>query len=109
MDAFELPTLTGVLNVLAGTWVDHRPTLSAADAANRWAGTSGLTVVGALNVKAGIVPQSSWLGMGAVCNVLGGTTGLDEIRALLSAVGLGAGDSYPLDDLYADLYEDATP
>lgn len=48
--------------------------LSAQGAANVWAGTTGYSLLGALNMKAGNA-RGSWVGMRAVCNQLAGTTG----------------------------------
>lgn len=68
-------TLTYSMNRLAGTIVNGVPTLDATGAANVWAGTSGLELQGALNVKAlNVMPN--WLGLAGVLNQLAGTTGL---------------------------------
>lgn len=67
-----METLTYALNRLAGTLVDGVPTLEAQGAANKWAGTTGLALVGALNVKNG----SFGLELQGVLNELAGTTGL---------------------------------
>lgn len=72
----------GTLNSLAGT---HG--LSIEGAACAWAGVAigSLGLLGALNYKAGITPQSGrWLGLQAVCNRLAGTTQLDSLAALQS-------------------------
>lgn len=63
-------TLQSALQRLSGT------TLDAQGAANVWAGTTGLELLGALNTKAGN-PRGSWLGLLGVLNQLAGTTGLD--------------------------------
>jgi len=68
-------TLTYSMNRLAGTLVNGVPTLAATGAANVWAGTKDLALVGALNVKAGNV-RPNWLALGGVLNQLAGTTGL---------------------------------
>lgn len=47
-------------------------TLDAQAAANAWAGTTGLDLLGALNTKAGNA-RGSWVGLVAVCNQLAGT------------------------------------
>ena len=68
-------TLTYSLNRLAGTLVAGVPTLDQAGAANVWAGTTGLELVGALNVKAtNALPN--YLELQGVLNQLAGTTGL---------------------------------
>ena len=77
------------LNRLANTLVNGRPTLADAAAANKWAGTSGLGVQGALNKKAGRTDPKTFLSMRAVCNALGGTTDQDEATALASASASG--------------------
>ena len=69
-------TLTHALNRVAGTLdANGVPTLEAQGAANVWAGTTGLALVGALNVKAGnaLPAYKELLG---VVNQLAGTTGL---------------------------------
>ena len=48
--------------------------LDSQGAANVWAGTTGLSLLGALNSKAGNA-RGSWVGMLAVCNQLAGTPG----------------------------------
>lgn len=48
--------------------------LEAQGAANAWAGTTGLDLLGALNTKAGNA-RGSWVGLIAVCNQLAGTPG----------------------------------
>ena len=54
-------------------------------AANAWAGTTGLAVLGALNIKASSSRQpSAYKGLNAVCNELAGTTGLSAVEALRS-------------------------
>jgi hypothetical protein len=55
-------------------------TLDAQGAANVWAGTTGLDLLGALNTKAGNA-RGSWVGLNAVLNQLAGTTGLDAVGA----------------------------
>lgn len=51
-------------------------------AASVWAGTIGLEVIHALNLKQGITNPSNYLGLNAVCNALAGTTGLEAPEAL---------------------------
>lgn len=70
------------LNRLAGTLVNDAPQLADQSAANVWAGTDGLGLVGALNVKAGIASPRDWLGLRGVCNLMAGTTGEDADEAL---------------------------
>ena len=68
-------TLTYSLNRLAGTLVGGVPTLDTTGAANVWAGTTGLALVGALNVKAlNVMPN--YLDLQGVLNQLAGTSGL---------------------------------
>lgn len=69
-------TLQYDMNRKAGTLVSGIPTLDAQGAANVWAGTTGLGIVGALNVKAGNV-LPNYLGLAGVLNQLAGTTGLE--------------------------------
>ena len=64
--------LTYSLNRKAGTLANP---VAATLAANIWAGTTGLSLVGALNTKA-LNPQGSWVGLAAVLNQLAGTSGL---------------------------------
>ena len=52
-----------------------------AAAANAWCGTSGYSVVGALNVKAGNT-QPNWRALAGVANQLALTTGLPACEAL---------------------------
>lgn len=77
-------TLQHELNRKAGTLVNDVPTLDAQGAANVWAGTSGLALVGALNVKAGN-PITAYLELQGVLNQLAGTTGLG-VDAAASAI-----------------------
>lgn len=67
-------TLQAALQRLSGTDLD------AQGAANAWAGTTGLDLLGALNTKAGNA-RGSWLGLLGVLNQLAGTTGLDQDAA----------------------------
>lgn len=78
-------TLQHELNRLAGTLVHGVPTLDAQGAANVWAGTSGLDLVGALNVKAtNVLPDYKELQ--GVLNQLAGTTGLGVDAAATAIV-----------------------
>lgn len=69
-------TLQYAMNRKAGTLVGGVPTLDAQGAANVWAGTTGLDLVHALNVKA-LNPFGSYLELAGVLNQLAGTTGLE--------------------------------
>ena len=68
-------TLQYDMNRKAGTLVDGVPTLDAQGAANVWAGTTGLALVGALNVEAGNV-LPNYKELQGVLNQLAGTDGL---------------------------------
>lgn len=69
-------TLQYAMNRKAGTLVGGVPTLDAQGAANVWAGTVGLDLVGALNVKAlNVLPN--YRELAGVLNQLAGTTGLE--------------------------------
>lgn len=69
-------TLQYDMNRKAGTLVGGVPSLDAQGAANVWAGTTGLGIVGALNTQAGnALPD--WKDLAGVLNQLAGTTGLD--------------------------------
>ena len=68
-------TLQHAMNRKAGTLVGDVPTLDAQGAANVWAGTTGLALVGALNVQAGNV-LPNYRDLQGVLNQLAGTSGL---------------------------------
>lgn len=69
--------LTYHLNRLAGTLsASGLPTLEDAGAANVWAGTTGLELVGALNVKA-LNTLPNYRELAGVLNQLAGTSGLE--------------------------------
>lgn len=72
-----MPELQGELLRLA-----KRTDLSEVGAANVWAGTSGLDLLGALNAKAGNTLPTNWRDLDGVCNQLAGTTGLAAPGAL---------------------------
>ena len=76
-------TLLDELNRLAngGTYPAIQSYVGAAKAANTWAGTTGLSVVGALNVKAGNT-RPNYKNLRGVCNQLGGTTDKAAAAAL---------------------------
>jgi hypothetical protein len=77
-------TLAGELNRLAGI-TDILEFQDEQGAANVWAGTTGLALLGALNeeAEAGRSPKD-FKGLNAVCNEIAGTTGLEAIPALRS-------------------------
>lgn len=78
-------TLCAELNRLAngGTYPAGTAFKDEQGAANAWAGTTGLGLVGALNYKAsaGRAP-SAYKGLNAICNELAGTTGKSAVDAL---------------------------
>ena len=77
-------SLTAELNRLAngGTYPAITAYLDEQGAANKWAGTTGLSTVGALNVKNGVTNRALFKDLDGVCNALGGTTGLAAPAAL---------------------------
>lgn len=64
--------LQAQLNRLAGFTL--KGGYGEAYAANTYAGTTGLEVVGALNVKAGFTDPRSYMDLMGVCNLLAGIT-----------------------------------
>jgi len=75
-------TLQYHMNRLAGTLNSFDvPTLAAQGAANVYAGTTGLGIVGALNTKAGFTSPTQYLELQGVLNYLAGTSGLGENEA----------------------------
>jgi hypothetical protein len=83
---FDGSTLVDELNRLANGGTDYPARTvyqDAQGAANKWAGTTGLGLNGALNQKAesGRSPKD-YKGLNAICNELAGTTGLSAIPAL---------------------------
>lgn len=79
--------LCAELNRLAngGTYPSRTLFLDDQGAANKYAGTSGLGVVGALNKKVSSSRQpNAYKGLQAVCNELAGTTGKSPVAALRS-------------------------
>ena len=78
-------TLCAELNRLAngGTYPARTAFKDEQGAANEWAGTSGLGIIGALNIKAsaGRAP-SAYKGINGICNELAGTTGKSAVDAL---------------------------
>jgi hypothetical protein len=80
-------TLTSEMNRLAngGTYPALTAYKALVGAANAWAGTSGLGLLGALNIKASSTRQpDDYLGLNAVCNEIAGTSGLSAVDALRS-------------------------
>lgn len=75
-----MSTLTYHLNRLAGTLVGGVPSQTAVEAANRWAGTSKLSLEDALNEKTGAsVPA---LDVAGCLNLLAGTSRLTPVDAI---------------------------
>ncbi len=72
-------TLQQNLQRVSGTKLD------AQGAANVWAGTTGLDLLHALNVKAGKT-YPAFVDLNKVCNLIAGTTGLDAQGASNSFV-----------------------
>ena len=71
-------SLTAELNRLNST-----TGVAAQGAANTYAGTSGLGLIAALNIKAsGLRQPSAYKGLNAICNELAGTTGKSASDAL---------------------------
>lgn len=80
-------SLADELNRLAngGTYPALTARLAIQGAANAWAGTSGLGLIAALNLKASASRQpTAYKGLNAVCNELAGTTDLSAVDALRS-------------------------
>lgn len=80
-------TFTDELNRLAngGTYPALTVYLDDQGAANKYALTSGLGIIAALNLKVSSTRQpSAYKGLGAVCNELAGTTNLSPVDALRS-------------------------
>lgn len=80
-------SFTSELNRLAngGTYPALTAYVADTQAANTWAGTTGLAMLAALNKKADANRQpDAYKGLGAVCNELAGTTDLSPVDALRS-------------------------
>jgi len=80
-------TLTSEMNRVAngGTYPAMTAYKALVGAANAWAGTSGLGLFGALNIKASATRQpNEYKGLNAVCNEIAGTSGLSAVDALRS-------------------------
>jgi hypothetical protein len=78
-------TLCSELNRLAngGTYPLRTAYLDEQGAANKWAGTSGKAIIGALNYKVSAARQpSAFKDLNGVCNELAGTTGKSAVDAL---------------------------
>lgn len=79
-------TLCAELNRLAngGTYPAMTAFLDEQGAANKWAGTSGLGIIAALNIKNSVTNPSLYKDLNGVCNALAGTTGKSAVDALRS-------------------------
>ena len=78
-------TLCAELNRLAngGTYPAMTSFLDEQGAANKWAGTSGKAIIGALNYKASAARQpNAFKDLNGICNELAGTTGKSAVDAL---------------------------
>jgi hypothetical protein len=78
-------TLCAELNRLAngGTYPAMTEFLDDQGAANKWAGTTGKAIIGALNYKVSAARQpSAFKDLNGVCNELAGTTGKSAVDAL---------------------------
>ena len=78
-------TLCAELNRLAngGTYPSRDVFLDEQGAANKWAGTTGKGIIGALNYKVSAARQpSAFKDLNGVCNELAGTTGKSASDAL---------------------------
>jgi hypothetical protein len=78
-------TLCAELNRLAngGTYPAMTAFLDEQGAANDWAGTSGLGIIGALNIKADANRQpDDYKDLFGICNELAGTTNKSAVDAL---------------------------
>ena len=85
MAGIEGSTLCAELNPLAngGTYPAMTAFLDEQGAANAWAGTSGLGIIGALNIKADAARQpDDYVDLNGICNELAGTTGKSAVDAL---------------------------
>jgi len=79
----EGTTLVAELNRLAngGTYPTMDKFLDDEGAANKLAGTTGLSATGACNIYAGL-PISKWQDLQGACNAIAGTVGLGPVEAL---------------------------
>jgi hypothetical protein len=81
----EGSTLCAELNRLAngGTYPLRTAFLDEQGAANDWAGTTGLGIIGALNIKADASRQpDDYKDLFGICNELAGTTNKSAVDAL---------------------------
>ena len=89
MSNYYATTLAQELRRLANggaTYPDDNE-MDAPKAANVWAGTTGLDLLAALNVKAGNTRTSDgYRALNLVCNQLAGTSGLEAADALRQRV-----------------------
>ena len=85
-------TMCAELNRLAngGNYPSRTAFLDEQGAANKWAGTTGKSLVAALNIKNGTTNPSLFKNLGAVCNALASTTGKSPLAALTSISGVTA-------------------
>ena len=84
---YEGSTLVAELNRLAnaGTYPARTAFLEAQGAANKWAGTTGLGILAALNYKVSSTrTRDNYKDLNAVCNELASTTGKSAVSALRS-------------------------
>lgn len=79
----EGTTLVAELNRLAngGTYPPLTQFLDDEGAANKLAGTTGLSATGACNIYAGL-PIGQWKDLQGACNAIAGTVGLGPAEAL---------------------------
>ena len=80
-------SFTSELNRLAnsGTYPVLTSYLAATGAANKYAGTTGKALIGALNLEADSARQpKDFKALGGICNELAGTTNLSPTDALRS-------------------------
>ena len=80
-------SFTSELNRLAngGTYPAISAYVAPTKAANVYAGTTGLALIGALNLKADVNRQpDEYKALGGICNELAGTTNLSPTDALRS-------------------------
>lgn len=85
MAGFPGSEFCGELNRLAngGTYPVRTAFLDSQGAANKWAGTTGKGLIGALNYKVSSTRSpKDFKNLNAVCNELAGTTGKSALAAL---------------------------
>ena len=84
---YDGSTFVAELNRLAnaGTYPARTAFKEAQGAANAWAGTNGLGILGALNYKADPTrTKNNYKDLNAICNELASTTGKSAVSALRS-------------------------